>query len=330
MRILKKFLVTIFVVMILAAGWLYVINFSNYKSMIYGVSYNPEYANYLGLDTKKSFLRILDDWHFKYVRLSAQWDLIENKKGEYDWADLDWMMNEAAKRNVKVVLAVGNKTPRWPECHAPAWVDQKSFAGRREPLIAFIASVVNHYKKFPALEIWQVENEPFLSFGSCKAISAKELKEEVDVVKGLDSAHKTLVTDSGELNLWVYSAKAADLFGTTMYRVVWNKYFGYFNYDWIMPPLIYNAKLWLNGRNVNTAYVMELQAEPWIPNRPLANTPLDEQFKSMSLDRLKSNIDFAARTGMSRSYLWGAEWWLWLEGRGTHTFSDYIKTLKKY
>ncbi|HSR89550.1 MAG TPA: beta-galactosidase [Candidatus Udaeobacter sp.] len=297
--------------------------------MIYGVSFNPEYGNYLGLDTKKSFLKIVDNWNFKYIRLSAQWDLIEKEKGKYDWTELDWLMNEAAKKNVKIVLAVGNKTPRWPECHPPAWIIKNSYAGRREPLFAFMASVVNRYKKHPALEIWQVENEPFVNFGDCLPLSQKELMEEVNFVKGLDPNHKTLVTDSGELSFWFNSAKAGDLFGTTLYRVVWNKYFGYFNYDWLMPPLTYIAKLWLNGRHIDTAYVMELQGEPWIPDRPLTDTSLNEQFKSMSLQRFKDNVDFAARTGMPRAYLWGAEWWLWLENQNVHNFSDYIKTLNK-
>ena len=64
---------------------------------------------------------IMDKWNFHYVRLSAQWDQIEKKKGEYDFNDLDWFMGEADKRGAKVALAVGQKVPRWPECHAPEW-----------------------------------------------------------------------------------------------------------------------------------------------------------------------------------------------------------------
>ena len=317
---------------LIIGGWVYLVKFAGQKNnkIIYGVSFNTEYASYLGLDPRVAFTKILDNWQFKYIRLSAQWDLIEKTKGRYDWKDLDWMMNEAAKRNAKVVLAVGNKTPRWPECHAPGWVDSKDFATRRDPLHDFIEAVVNHYKNHPALEIWQVENEPFLGFGACAPITKADLQEELDHVKALDKVHPTMVTDSGELSLWRRSAKAADLFGTTMYRVVWSKGLGYWSYDWLMPPLAYTAKLWLNGRSVATSYITELQAEPWIPDKVLMDTPLAEQFRSMSLARLKSNINFAARTGMPRAYLWGTEWWLWLEGRGTHEFSDYIKQLRKF
>ncbi len=329
----KKGMFIILVVAIIAVAWVYLIKFSGSKnnSMIYGVSFNTEYASYLGLDPRAAFTKILDEWQFKYIRLSAQWDLIEKTKGQYDWSDLDWMMNEAAKRNVKVILVVGNKTPRWPECHAPAWVDSASFQTRKDSLLNFMATTVNRYKNHPALEIWQVENEPFLfGFGSCAPITGQDLTEELNQVKALDKTHPTMVTDSGELSLWRRSAKAADLFGTTMYRVVWSKWLSYWNYDWLMPPLAYTAKLWLNGRSINTAYITELQAEPWIPDKTLMDTPLAEQFRSMNLARLKSNVEFAARTGMPRAYLWGAEWWVWLEGKGVHDISDYIKTLKKF
>ncbi len=322
----------ILIAALIVAAWVSLIKFSGFKNnnMIYGASFSTEYASYLGLDPRAAFVKILDNWQFKYIRLSAQWDLIEKTKGQYDWNDLDWMMDSAAKRNAKVVLVVGHKTPRWPECHAPAWIDYSASSKHKQELKDFMKSTVERYKNHPALEIWQVENEPFLRFGDCQPISSQEFREEIALVKQLDPVHPTMTTDSGELSTWRRTAKQADLFGTTLYRVVWSKAIGYWSYDWIFSPLAYTAKLWLNGRDINTAYITELQAEPWIPNKPLADTPLDEQFRSMSLARLKSNVEFAARTGMPRAYLWGAEWWLWLESRGVHDVSDYIKQLKKF
>lgn len=303
--------------------------FKSQKNMIYGVSFNTEYAYYLGLDPKKVFDKILADWNFKYIRLSAQWNLIEKTKGQYDWTDLDWLMNSAAARNAKVVLAIGNKTPRWPECHFPDWVDASSYGAHKQDLLDFMKTAVERYKNHPALEVWQVENEPFLDFGACRPLSDRELKDEVALVKQLDPAHPIMVTDSGELSTWRRTARQADLFGTTAYRIVWDKWFGYWSYDWIMPAFVYRAKLWLNGRDLNSAYISELQAEPWIPNKPFSDSPLAEQFKSMSLEQLKKNIIFASETGMPRAYLWGAEWWYWLESKGERGIPDFIKELKK-
>ncbi len=325
----KLILVIIGCVALIAGLTLLIIKINNLKrsdAMIYGVSFNTEYAQYLGFDPRQVFNKILHDWNFKYIRLSAQWNLIERTKGDYDFRDLDWMMDESAKKNAKVILAIGQKTPRWPECHDPAWVDSATYKSELEN---FMQVVIGKYKNHPALEVWQVENEPFLRFGDCMPISDESLKQEVDLVKSLDPKHPVIVTDSGELSLWTHTAKAADLFGTTMYRVVWNQTVGYLSYDWIIPAFVYKAKLWLNGRDINAAYITELQAEPWIPNRNLIDTSLAEQFKSMSLKQLQKNVIFAGSTGMPRAYLWGAEWWYWLESKGEHEIPNYIKQLKK-
>lgn len=303
---------------------------SRVEPTVYGVSFSTEYASYLGFDTKTVFNTIIGEWGFKYVRLSAQWDLIEKNRGEYDWHDLDWMMNAAAAKQVRVMLAVGHKTPRWPECHAPDWIDYSQEAKHKPDLERFMSAVVERYKNHPALEIWQVENEPFLKFGTCDPITLPELKEEVGWVKKIDPVHPVIVTDSGELSLWTKSSRAADLFGTTLYRVVWNRMIGYWTYDWIMPAFVYKAKLWFNGVARDRAFITELQAEPWIPDKDLQDTTPAEQFKSMGLPRLKKNVDFAARTGMPRAYLWGAEWWYWLASKGEHEIADYIIQLKKY
>lgn len=331
MRKLKIFLL---IILILAAALMIFIFFIQAKSkreknMIYGANFNSEYAEYLGLNTKETLSKILNEWNFKYLRLSAQWDLIEKNKGEYDWSELDWMMNEAAKKNAKIILAVGHRTPRWPECHYPKWIDPLTHASHGPELLRFMELTVNRYKNHPALEVWQVENEPFLPFGSCDVITSAQLGEELKLVKTLDPLHPAMVTDSGELSTWRRTATRADLFGTTLYRVVWSKTLGYWSYKWILPAFVYRAKLWLNGRDISAAYISELQTEPWIPNTPLMDTPLAEQFKSMSLKRLKENINFAAKTNMPRAYLWGAEWWYWLESHGAPEFSAYIKELKK-
>lgn len=331
MRKFKFFLATALVLAATLAIFVFFIKFESKreKNMIYGANFNTEYAGYLGLNPRETFSKILNEWNFKHLRLSAQWDLIEKKKGEYDWSELDWMMDSAAKKSAKVILTTGHRTPRWPECHYPQWIDSTTHASHEPELLRFMELTINRYKNHPALEVWQVENEPFLPFGGCNVITAAQLDEELKLVKSLDLMHPTMVTDSGELSLWRKTAKRADLFGTTLYRVVWSKLLGYWSYKWILPAFVYQAKLWLNGREINTAYISELQAEPWIPNAVLMDTPLAEQFKSMSLKQLKENISFAARTNLPRAYLWGAEWWDWLESHGAPEFSAYIKELKK-
>lgn len=297
--------------------------------MIYGTTFNYEYAQFLGLDPRKVYEEILDEWKFRHIRISAQWNMIEKEMGKYDVQELDWMMNEAHKRKVRIVLAIGQKTPRWPECHDPDWAKKLPDEAYRKKLDAFIKFIVTRYKNHPALEIWQVENESLLKFGECRSFSKELLQQELQAVKELDQNHLTLTTDSGELSLWRHTARAADLFGMTMYRVVWSRPIGYVYYDWI-PVAFYTLRLQLNHRSLSTAYIMELQAEPWIPSGSVHNTPLVEQYKSMNLGRLKKHVNFASKTGMPRAYLWGAEWWYWLQKQGIMDISEYVKTLPKH
>ena len=296
--------------------------------MQYGVSFDPEYAGSLKLDPMEAFRSVVYDWKFKSVRLPVHWDKVEKTEGTFDFSEIDAYLNEAEKNGVKVILAIGNKTPRWPECHSPEWAKKLSRDDYMVSLRRYMKMAVERFGRHPALEMWQVENEPFLRFGKCIILTHSELKEEIEMVKGIDRDHPVLVADSGELSTWYFTSRAADYFGTTLYRVVWNRFLGYWNYDWV-PAVIYRWKMKMVGRPLDKAFVVELQAEPWSPARPLDELPILEQERSMNIYRLKKNIDFAQRVGVSRTYLWGAEWWVWLRKNGYNNIPDYISTLNR-
>mgnify|MGYP001592434435 CR=1 FL=1 len=291
-----------------------------------GVSFDPEYAGSLHLDPAVAFSNLLNDWKFKYFRLPLHWDKVESARGKFDFSEMDYYVNEAGKSGAKVILAIGNKTPRWPECHRPEWAVSLSPAELNTALESYLLASVEHYKNNPAVEIWQVENEPFFAFGDCKHITSAELRREIALVKQADSVHPVLVADSGELALWNTTARAGDLFGMTMYRVVWNKYLGYWNYDWL-PAAFYRLKLWLVDRSPQSSFIVELQAEPWALDKPLEQMSIEDQKKSMDLMRLKNNIEYARRVGAPRAYLWGGEWWSWLKEKGYNEIPDFVATL---
>ena len=331
MRVIKIFFIILAVLVVVALFFYCAEKYFSKpnENLILGVSFSPEYTEYLGLDVKETYKVILDRYKFKYLRLSARWDKVEPAPGKFDFAQVDYMIAEAAKRNAKVVLAMGQKTPRWPECNVPAWVeglnDEEYFAA----LNNYLSVVTKRYKNNSAIEIWQVENEPFLAFGiECRKMTSSRLQEEITTVKNLDSSRQVLVTDSGELSFWNKTAKAGDLFGTTVYRVVWNDYLGYVAYDWV-PAIYYRWRALFHGRDLADTWVAELQAEPWLPNNVVTAENIDEQFKSLSFDRLQKNLDFAKKTGFSRSYLWGVEWWYWLELHGDSEIADYMTSLNK-
>ncbi len=330
MHFKKKLLFGIFFFLAILISFLYS-DFANPKNnkIIWGTSFSPEYTRYLGLDVGEVYKVILDDWKFRYIRLTARWDKVEPQNGKYDFSELDYLMNEAGKRNAKVVLVAGQKTPRWPECNVPNWVAGLSDKEYNLELNDYIKTVVERYKNDSALEIWQIENEPFFVFGNrCRALSTIELEAEINTVKDNDKNHLVMVTDSGELSFWHKTAYAGDIFGSTAYRVVWGKSGGYFNYDWL-PAVFYRTHALLYGLDLNRVFISELQVEPWMPNMPISKNNIDEQMKSMDLNRAKKQLDFAQRTGFSRAYLWGAEWWYWLKLNGSGDIADYIKNLSK-
>lgn len=275
----------------------------------WGVAFSKPFAIDMGLDWKETYLAILDDLKVKNLRLPIYWPDIELQENNYVFDDYDWMLKQAEKRNVKLILVVGRKLPRWPECFEPQWLKNN----KNEKLLEYIETVVNRYKESSALYSWQVENEPFLDYGQCPKLDVEFLDKEIELVRSLDSKHQILVTDSGELNLWLKAAKRGDIFGTTMYRVIWDKNLGYVNYR-LLPPQFF----WLKANLLHLFYpqkpiiVSELQAEPWGPGL-IYNVPLEEQFKSMNLKQISENIEFAKKVGFPEVYLWGAEWWYWLK-----------------
>jgi len=311
---MKKIILIVLIVIIALIGlyiYLAKITYNPYKKIIYGVTFTKSFAKYLGLDWQQAYLAILDDLKARYIRIPVFWNEIEPEKNLYNFKDIDWQVSEAEKRDAHLILVVGRRQPRWPECHDPEWVSGADQEEVRTKILDNIKLVVNRYKNNKAVEIWQVENEPFLNFfGKCPKISKQELKEEVNLVKSLDK-HKVMVTDSGELSTWYPAIKMGDVFGTTLYRVTYNKYIGYFRYIF-MPASYYRIKAFLWGKPQDASYISELQAEPWFPDGPLQST-LAEQYKTMNAGLLVKNAEYANQTNFYRAYFWGVEWWYWLK-----------------
>lgn len=292
-----------------------------------GLTFSSRYATDLGLDWRETYLALLDDVGVKKLRIPVYWDLVERERGEYDYADLDWQLDEAAKRGAEVILTVGQRVPRWPECHIPEWAKEDSV--RKSELLSFIGKTVGRYRGHGEIVMWQVENEPFLTFfGVCPPLQKEFLEEEVALVKRLD-ARPVLLTDSGELSLWFRAAKRGDVFGTTMYRHIYKGSIGYFTYP--VGPNFFLAKEWLTRLLTDQEHfiVIELQAEPWA-NGWVGSLSLEEQFKTMDEKKLRENVEYAKRVGFPEIYLWGGEWWYFLkEKKGYPAVWETAKELFK-
>jgi hypothetical protein len=306
-----KIIVVIILFLAVAYGLLDRATYNPNKKMIYGVTFSKKFAQQMGINWQAAYSALLDDLKVKYLRLPTYWDNIEPQKGKFNFTDIDWQVNEAAKRNVKIIMIVGRRQPRWPECHDPGWLNSLTQEDKSQAIINNIKTVVNRYKSNNAIEFWQVENESFLDFfGECPKMTSQQLSEEIGLVRLLDT-RKIIITDSGELSTWYPSIKMGDIFGTTVYRTTWNKYIGYWRY-FFLPASYYRVKGALWQKPQEQLMVAELQAEPWIAHDPVG-TPLAEQFKTMNAKDLVANADYSAKTNFSRSYFWGVEWWYWLK-----------------
>lgn len=306
------------------------------KKITWGVSFDPYYAQSLGLDWKSTYLSLLDDFHVKHLRLAAFWEQIEPEKGKIDFSKLDFQVKEAEKRNAKIILAVGRRLPRWPECHVPSWAKGLPDSEQKKLILGLVPQIVNRYKNSPALEVWQVENEFFVDFfGNCPPADENFLDQEIALVRRLDPYHPILITESGEGSTWLKASGKGDILGVSIYRTIFIDQFNHLwkgYYDYFLPAELYRIKVnfWKALGRVKTVWVTELQAEPFLPV-PTDQASVSEMYRTMSPQKFRDNIAFARSTGFDRIYLWGAEWWFYMrERKGISTFYDEAKKLWKY
>ncbi len=296
-----------------------------YQSGEFGATFSKKYCEELGLNWQETYLSILDDLKVRYLRLPAYWDEIEKEEGLYSFEDFDYLVSQAGLREAKLIINLGRRQPRWPECHSPAWVNKKSEAETNESLLNFIKEVVLRYKNNPQIINWQVENEAYLgTFGVCPPFDQELLQQEVDLVRSLDS-RPIIITGSGEMSLWQNEKKMGDVLGVTMYRVVYNNLAGYVRY--FFPVSFYRVKAYLAGENPANVLNMELQTEPWVPKGKMIYLTEKQINKSMSVDQFKANLQYAIDAGFKQTYVWGVEWWYWQKLYGNPEYWNIGKTL---
>lgn len=340
----KIMIMVVFVFLLLfAAAWAHFSGFyfdrrdlGEGRSMVFGASFRQLYAQYLGLDPKETALAIFDDLKTKQIRLIMPWNEVEAARpGLFDFSFFDWFVKEAEKRGVKLVINIGPRTAGWPEFHLPEWTLELSETERNNAALREIRKVVGRYRNSPAVEIWQIENEPFFNWKQLEDVEKiygikfkvpdrEFLANEIKTVRSL-SDKPIIITDSGELSDWREASKAGDYFGPTLYRFVWQRIYGKFGvrlyygyrplFGWISPSYYHNKAKDL-GLDLGKVFISELQAEPWIRNESIINSTLESQVKVFGVGQFKGNIDFARRTGFPRAYLWGAEWWYYQKING--------------
>jgi hypothetical protein len=320
-RYLKIFL-WLFILIFLSSAY-FIFTTPKLEPRVYGVTFAPQAAEIFGLDWQDVYVAVLDDLGVRDVRISAYWSEIEAERDSYDFSRLDFQVSEAEKRDAKVILVLGRKVPRWPECHIPEWAKGFDIASQDKALYKYMEQVVTRYKDSSAVVMWQVENEPFLPFGICPDFGASSVDGGIELVRRLDD-RPILITDSGELSIWVRAADRGDIFGTTMYRTVWNKVVGQFTYP--LPPSFFRLKRGITELfvGVKPMIVVELQGEPWLA-KPIHQSSIEEHYTVMSPEIFEETLEYAEASGFDIFYLWGVEWWYWLKQEGQPEIWDIAK-----
>jgi len=311
-RIIKKIILGILIFLLVFAGYLFLGSPPQAEEITWGVNFSQKHSQNLGLNWRENYLALLEDLNAKNLKVSAHWDLLEPEKDRYFFEDLDWQILEAENHNAKILLVIGMKSGRWPECHIPEWAKNLNKEEQQKEILEMLDKIVLRYRDRVSVNMWQVENEPFFPFGECPWVDKNFLKKEINLVKSLDPNHPIIISDSGEGSFWIQAAQLGDIVGTTMYKRVWFRQLRvYIHYPF--PPTFYWRKAQIIKNFFGKEVIcIEFQAEPWGPAL-LYDSPLEEQEKTMNLEQFRKNIDFAKRTGLDTFYLWGGEWWYWMK-----------------
>lgn len=299
------------------------------EEIVYGMSFNTFYAQELGLDWQETYDAILNDLNVRHLRLAAHWPMVEPIDDVYNFTELDYQVRQAELVGAEVVMAVGRRLPRWPECHVADWASDLPWPEQKEKILSYIEVVINRYKDSPAIKYWQIENEPYLEIFAkehCGEFDEAFFEEEVALFRSLDSSRPFLVTDSGNLGTWAGPYKHGDSFGTSVYVYFWNPDLGQFKT--VLPPWWYRVKANLMALlyGQKETILIELSAEPWLLE-PISEVDIETQYSRMDINKLNDILSYAEATRFEKQYLWGAEWWYWLKKNGHNEMWERGKEL---
>jgi hypothetical protein len=316
----------------------------------YGVNFSCKQAQYLGLDCTRLFATVLDDLGVRHVRIAAYWSDIERRPGVYDFSSVDRLLDMAAERGAGVTVSVGMKGQRYPEFWFPAWlrratqIPDNGFPEDnplvQEAIFPYLEAAARHIGAHPAVEAIQVENEPFVHFqGHANGwhIRKEFLAREIATVRAADpGGHPIVVSHASWVTMddtWRWILENTDAVAQSVYT---KRQRGPWPWLYIFPYRIGPLTPDLPGQARVAAelgkqlWIGELQAEPYEhPSVDIRSIPTAEA-ASFSPRWLRENVRLAARSGASRVYLWGVEWWAYLrEKRGEPELWEEAKSVMR-
>lgn len=330
----------------------------------YGVSFSFEQAGWYGLDAQKAYVELLDSAKFDWVRLPFFWDPSTssgqaNQDGENNDVgnidDLRFGIEEARKRNVKVVIALGAKTPYFPEYHLPEHVGSKAKFGDTfsldhpiaADLLAVDKKVIKELAQYDNIAYWQVENEPFLANVNGWRIEPSLIQAEIDVVRGFDPRKRPIILNhvgpavfDKKYKTLLAMLESGDVFGVNAYFKTQGTYLFSFklgrqiNVPW--PKwLVWPVQSWIGfstdfervKKEVENKglkfWVLEMQAEPYVRSKDDINKSFD-YFKAIDISRADA---FLRASRVESVGLWGSSYWVYKKKAGDSSWIDEVRSL---
>lgn len=325
---------------------------------LYGVSYSFEQAGWYGLEARESYVALLEEIKFDWVRLPFFWDQMVSEDGELMVDDLKFAIEEADKRGVGVIIALGAKTPYYPEYKWPNEVAAKVKFGDtidiNHPAAADILQIdralVEQLSVYDNIISWQIENEPYLASINNWKIDESLLVAEVKVVRGTDRFARPIILNhvgpatfdrrwQTLLNLLgpgdvlgvnaYFKTQGVDLLAFEIFdrevHIKWPKWFVFPTQSWLLLSPDYDQlKREAQAKGIDL-WILEVQAEPYI--REVNDARSDTFFYSTG-DLVKAD-KFTRSWDVKSIGLWGAHFWQFREGIGDRSWMDTVKMIIK-
>src|SRR3989344_1188672 len=332
----------------------------------YGTSYSFEQAEWYGLDSRKAYLDLLDKFDFEWIRIPFFWDhpsthstnsvqaisgQSSSNFGNID--DLRWAVSEANKRNVNVVIALGAKTPYYPEFHLPENVasqlspdqniDSNHAVGAE--ILEIDRRLVEALSHYENISHWQIENEPFTPNENGWTVDESLIKEEIGVVRNADPIKRPIILshvgpvvfdlrwkrllkllESGDVlgvNAY-FKTQGASLFSFSLFgnqiSIPWPRGLSWPVQSWgLFSPDFAGIKKEAGKVGVDV-WVLEMQAEPYIRD---LNDGRKKEF-SFDAEDLKKGHNYLSSEKIKTIGFWGSPFWLFREGLGDFSWLNLV------
>ncbi|MDQ3099314.1 MAG: beta-galactosidase [bacterium] len=311
-----------------------------------GTTFSQIQCKYLKIDYKETLKAILT-LPLEYIRVCAYWNEIEPQPGQFNFTILDDIISTISKTDKKIVLAVGMKSPRWPEFHFPDWVKQKcdtklahipidTQTELSSAAFNFISAVISRYKDNHSISYLQIENEAFnnFSFTHNKFVSYSFVRRAVILARTLCPEKKILLSNAINLapfdwrreysSAFEKNLTIADAIGVNVYtKVPVNKQY------YAHPTIFFWWRLSKWRKQMQKlgieSWITEAQSEPW-EYKSAVHTDKKE-YPSASPQRTKSLINKLDKIGYQVILLWGCEYWYWSKLQGRNDWWKGVESL---